>query len=123
MTRHHFRQTEAHAGNKGLKEMAGAVVNQTGVHLINFCAGGQFIAPKSATSLSPEPLPAMLDDHTTTTVCKVIGGLSTIRLRLDFDISSKVRASYQLLSVDSQPLTFIKKLIVDRQSPNTTHNI
>jgi hypothetical protein len=75
------------------------------------------------TSASPETLPAMLDDHTITTVCKVKGGLSTTRLRLDFDTSSKVRASYQLLSVDSQPLTFIEKIIADRQSSNTTDNV
>ena len=65
----------------------------------------------------------MLDDHTITTVCKVLCGLSTTRLRLDFDISSKVCASYHLLSVDSQPLTFIEKIIADRQSPNTTYNV
>jgi hypothetical protein len=29
--------TEAHAHNTGLKEMAGEVVNQTFVHLINSC--------------------------------------------------------------------------------------
>jgi hypothetical protein len=64
----------------------------------------------------------MLDDHTITTVCKVKGGLSTTRLPLDFDTSSKFRASHQLLSVDNQPLTFIEKIIADRQSPNTTDN-
>lgn len=30
-----FVGTAAHAGNKGLKEMAGEVVNQTFVHLVN----------------------------------------------------------------------------------------
>ena len=38
LTRYHFGQTEAHAGNTGLKEMAGTVRNQTFVHLINFVA-------------------------------------------------------------------------------------
>ena len=37
LTRHHYVQTEAHAGNSGLKEMAGEVVNQTFVLLINSC--------------------------------------------------------------------------------------
>ena len=78
---------------------------------------------ESQTAQAQKPLPAMLDDHTITTVYKVKGGLSTTRLRLDFDTSSKVRASYQLLSVDSQPLTFIEKIIADRQSPNTTDNV
>lgn len=33
--RHSFVNRVAHAGNKGLKEMAGEVVNQTFVYLIN----------------------------------------------------------------------------------------
>jgi len=65
----------------------------------------------------------MLDDHTITTICKVFGGLSTTRLRADFDINLKCCASFNFLSVDSQPLTFIEKIIADRQSPNTTDNV
>lgn len=55
-------------------------------------------------------LPAMLDDHTITTVCKVIGGLSTDGLRLDFGINFKGCASIKFLQVDSPSLTFRKKL-------------
>ncbi|QLH28681.1 MAG: hypothetical protein HWD63_04375 [Candidatus Parvibacillus calidus] len=40
----------------------------------------------------------MLDDHTITTVCKVIGGLSADDFGLDFDTNSKVSVSLQLLS-------------------------
>ncbi len=65
----------------------------------------------------------MLDDLTITTVCKVLGGLSTTRLRADFDLNRKYCASFNFLSVDSQPLTFIEKIISDRQSPNTTDNV
>ena len=35
LTRHYFGQTEARTDNKGLKEMAGEVVNQTFVPSIN----------------------------------------------------------------------------------------
>ncbi len=51
----------------------------------------------------------MLDDHTITTVCKVLGGLSTTRLRADFDKIVSVVLRLTFLSVDSQPLTFIEK--------------
>ena len=40
-----------------------------------------------------QPLPAMLDDRSITTLCKVIGGLSTIRLRAYFEILCKCNAS------------------------------
>jgi len=52
----------------------------------------------------------MLDDHTTTIVCKVIGRLSTTRLRLDFVINFKLCASFLLLSVDRSTLTFKEKI-------------
>ncbi len=38
LTRHHFGRTEARTDNKGFKEIGGAVVNQTFVHLIK-CSG------------------------------------------------------------------------------------
>jgi hypothetical protein len=58
----------------------------------------------------------MLDDHTTTTVYKVNGGLSTSRLRPDTEVSFKFCAYIKLLLVDSSTLTFIEKLItVDNQ--------
>ncbi len=62
----------------------------------------------------------MLDDYTITTLCKVIGGLSTTRLRADFDVNFKCGSSFNFLPVDSHSLTFRKKIIRDRQSPNTT---
>ena len=37
LKRHIFGRTVAHAANKGLKEMAGAMVNKTFVLLINSC--------------------------------------------------------------------------------------
>lgn len=37
LTRHHFGQTEARTDNKGLKEMAGEVVNQTFVLSAYIC--------------------------------------------------------------------------------------
>ena len=52
----------------------------------------------------------MLDDHTIKTVCKVISGLSTTRLRLGFDLIFKGCASFKLLPVDSTSLTFRKKI-------------
>lgn len=64
----------------------------------------------------------MLDDSTITTLCKVLGGLSTTRLRADLDVICKFGAFFNFLPVDSQPLTFIEKIIADRQSPNTTNN-
>lgn len=67
-------------------------------------------------------LATMIDDHTITTVNKVKGGKSTTLFRLDFDISYMVCASYQLLSVYNQSLTFIEKIISERQSPNTSGN-
>lgn len=51
----------------------------------------------------------MLDDHTITTICKVLGGLSTTLLRLDFEISSKVRASYQLFDGRQSTVDFYRK--------------
>ncbi len=54
------------------------------------------------------PLPAMLDDSTITTHCKIIGGLSTTRLRADFDLNLKCSASINFLPVDSPSLTFRK---------------
>jgi len=66
----------------------------------------------NVTTQSCKPLPAMLDDHTITTVCKVIGGLSADNFRLDFDTGSKACASFQLLS-GGQSLTFIETIIAD----------
>ncbi len=60
---------------------------------------GQCVEMPNATCTGT--LPAMLDDQTISTVCKVIGGLSTTQLRLDFDINCKCYASFNLLSVDS----------------------
>ena len=52
----------------------------------------------------------MLDDRSITTVCTVIGGLSTIRLQVDFDINFKDCALFNFVPVDSPSLTFRKKL-------------
>ncbi len=43
LERNRFVDREAHAGNMGLKEMAGTAVNQTFVHLINCCSRRQFV--------------------------------------------------------------------------------
>ncbi|MBK7360509.1 MAG: hypothetical protein IPI96_14985 [Saprospiraceae bacterium] len=45
----HLRTDSKPAHNKGLKEMAGEVVNQTFVHLINGC--GRLTVPASKTSI------------------------------------------------------------------------
>ena len=65
----------------------------------------------------------MLDDQTITTICKVKGGHSYTQLRLDIYTGIKVCVSYNFLSVDSKPLSFIDKIIVNRQSYKTTKNI
>src|SRR5438132_130231 len=54
----------------------------------------------------------MLDDRTIATICKVIGRLSTARLKLDFDISFKGCNSFNFV-----PVGFYKK-IEKRQSSN-----
>ena len=50
----------------------------------------------------------MLDDHTITTVFKVIGGLSTTRLRANFDLNFKWGNPLYFMPVDSPSLTFRK---------------
>lgn len=65
----------------------------------------------------------MLNDHTITAIYKFNGGLSTTRLRADFEVIQKFCASFNFLSMDNQPLTFIEIIITDRQSPNTTDNV
>ncbi|MBV6472205.1 MAG: hypothetical protein JPMHGGIA_00460 [Saprospiraceae bacterium] len=52
----HLRTDSRAAGNMGLNEMAGEVVNQTFVLLINSSDRLTVRASKSATSLSPEPM-------------------------------------------------------------------
>jgi hypothetical protein len=52
----------------------------------------------------------MLDDHTTTIVCKVNGGLSTTRHRPDFVATFKFCAFIKLLAEDSSTLTFKENL-------------
>ena len=51
-----FDKKVARTHNKGLQEIAGKVVNQTFIQLINSCGWLTVRASKSATSLSPEPL-------------------------------------------------------------------
>lgn len=53
----------------------------------------------------------MLDNHTTTTVYKVKGGLSSIRLKADFDFIQKGLTLLNFWSVDSSPMTFKSKLL------------
>ncbi len=50
----------------------------------------------------------MLNDRSITTLCKVIGGLSTTRLRADFELNFKCCASINFMPVDSPSLTFRK---------------
>ena len=65
----------------------------------------------------------MLDDHTITTVCKVIGGLSADRLRTGLSSNSNgLCFVHKFVRADNPSLTFIEKTITDRQSSNTTDN-
>ncbi len=66
-------------------------------------------APNPATQYALT-LAAMLDDSTITTVCKVIGGLSTDELLTDFAVNFNGSSSINFLQVDSPSLTFIEKL-------------
>lgn len=50
LTRQTDGRKEERTDNKGFKEIGGSEVNQTFVHLIKFCGGRQFCAPKSPTS-------------------------------------------------------------------------
>ena len=52
----------------------------------------------------------MSDDHPTTTIYKVIGGLSTTRLRPDFVVTFKFCATNKRVPVDSSTLTFMEKI-------------
>jgi hypothetical protein len=97
------------------------VVTWSFVLRIKCSAGRQFSASKTPTSCSCKTLPAMLNDHTITTLCKVKGGLSSNPLLTDFDVNQMRCTSFNFLSVDSQPLTFIED-IADRQSSNMTKN-
>ena len=96
----------------GLAKSGGQLELQPFVLLINFGAVRQWSAFNCPPSPSTQTLPSMLDDHTITTICKVKGGLSTTRLRADFDVIQKCCASFNFLSVDSQPLTFIEKKLL-----------
>ena len=52
----------------------------------------------------------MSDDHTTTTIYKVIGGLPTTRLRPDFVVTFKFCVTNKLVAVHSSTLTFMEKI-------------
>jgi len=46
-----YRRKESTGTQHCIRAIAGEMVNQRSVHLINFCGGGQVIAFKSATAL------------------------------------------------------------------------
>ena len=64
-------------------------------------------------------LPAMLDDSTITTVCKVIGGLPADGLQLNFGQNCNDSFSINIWREDSPSLTF-RKMITNGQSSHRT---
>lgn len=65
----------------------------------------------------------MLDDHTITTVCKVIVRLSADNVGLTLTQIQKFVLRFNFCrGGGSSTLTFIERTIADRQSSNTTDN-
>lgn len=73
-------------------------------------------AKKPRPNAKPKSFQAMLDDHSITTVYKVIGGLPADNFGLDFDTSSKVCASFQLLSVGQFNADFYRKKLLRKDN-------
>ena len=51
----------------------------------------------------------MLDDHTITTICKVLGGLSTTRLRADLGVICKFGAFFNFFAGGQSTVDFYRK--------------